>query len=83
MLPRRQKYRIIRELVEEGCCHLPPIYAYTIREVYHDSDGRVINYSEETLPCGTTRSDLQEELLKMINALIYPALDEDCEEIKD
>lgn len=62
---------------------MQPIYVYTIREVYHDSNGKVVNYSEETLPCSNTRADLQEELLKMINALIYPALDEDCEEIKD
>lgn len=77
-----QKYRIVKSILEEGDEEDPTSYIYTIREVYHREDGNIHTISEETFPTGFTRMELQEELLKMINALIYPTLNEDGEEIE-
>jgi len=77
------KYRIIRSTLEDGDNNHPPSYIFTIREVFHNTHGNITNYSEEYLPSGSSKWDLQEDLLKMLNALIYPTLDEDCQEIKD
>lgn len=77
-----QKYRVIRELVDEGDDGHPPTYSYTIREVHYLEDGTPHVFSEETIPYGTTRMELQEDLLRMINALIHPVLNEDLEEVE-
>lgn len=79
--PKRQKYRIVKELVDDGKPDSKPIYSYTIREVYYLENGKPHVCSEETFPYGNSRAELQENLLQMINALIYPALNEDCEDV--
>lgn len=78
-----QPYRIVRAVVDGGDGEGPPVYSYTIREVHHGDAGEVLGYSEETIPYGVTRAALQEDLLRMLNALIYPVLDEDCEVVVD
>lgn len=71
------RYRVVKELMDEGsgCC--PPTYSYTIREVFYLEDGTPHLVAEETIPFGTTRSELQEDLLRMIGALTHPTLDLD------
>lgn len=70
------KYRIVQELIEGEDMEnsYPARFSFTIREVWHKEDGTPLYYSEETIPYGESKFELQEDLLKMINALIYPVI---------
>jgi hypothetical protein len=79
------KYRVVRSLIEVAHPHdemFPSTedkYAYTIRDVFHDEQGNPLHITEETIPYGETRMQLQENLLKMIVALTWPVVDDDKE----
>jgi len=74
--PTGWKYRIVQELIEEEDLENSHSArsSFTIREVWHDQGGKPLYYSEEVIPYGETRFELQEDLLKMLNALIYPVI---------
>ena len=68
------KYRVVQELIEESEDEYPARFGFTIRQVWHDQEGNALQFSEEIIPYGESRLELQEDLLKMLNALIYPTI---------
>jgi hypothetical protein len=70
-------YRVVKELIEpeDTESQLPARFSYSIRQVFLDHDNNPTAFTEEIIPFGESKIQLQEDLLRMLNAFNHPTID--------
>jgi hypothetical protein len=70
-------YRVVKELIEpeDPESQLPARFSYSIRQVFLDPNNNPTAFTEEIIPFGESQNQLQEDLLRMLNALNHPTID--------